>query len=1653
MILPPGQEKHRTPPSGPAAVGAVHWTLQEDNEDWFRDLVEHSQDVLAVHDLEGRILAVNPTAARLTGYAAADLLKIPLRTLIAPEFHAEFNGYLTTVRTAGEARGFMAVITRSGQRRIWEYRAALSRAGKKPSSVHCVAHDVTAMVQEHRALRASNEALRQKNQEQQHLLHELQLFRPLLDNSNDAVQVIEPVTLRLLDVNQRTCLELGYTREELLQMTIFDISDGYSENDREAVMEQIKAAGFATVERIRRRKDGTTFPVEVTIREAHLDRTYGVVVSRDISQRKQSEEALRQREADLNRAQSVAHIGSWRFDLLQQTVSFSNETYRIIGLPIGFPLTPETAQAKIHFYDLPQLLADWRQALASGTLDAESRIWRYGEVRWVRTRAQFEYDAQGTPVLAVGTVQDITESKQAAQLLAEQEQRFHAMFDRSPIGIALTETATGRLLQVNARYCDIAGREAAELLSLDFQSITHPDDLARELELMRQFSSRQIAFFELEKRYLRPDGSIRWVKIMVVPAWSDEATPTTHLAMVKDITERKVNEARLREFERVVESAEELILVIDRDYRYTLVNSTFLRYWETTREHAIGRLVADVVTPELFEMLVKPNLDECFQGKVVHYEHSFHYPGMGQREMSVTYSPVEGPTGIERAACVVRDVTERKLADLALRQSEARERARSRELETVLETIPVAVFIARDAGCLRVTGNPAAYAQLGAPPGSNLSRTAPAGERAEFRVLENGAEVPSDLLPIQQSAATGRPLCNRPLTILLPDGSRKETITNVVPLFDDEGRPRGAVAASIDVTELKRTEEALRHSEARFRMLFERAPLGITLVDSEDLQFREVNPAYCEMLGRNADDMLRLTAKEITHPDDLQSALSAMRLLQTGTLPQVEVERRYLRPDGSLRWGRALTVPLFAPADPGPHLFLSMVEDITARKHAESALLKSESRFRAIYEYSPVGIALFDSETFQLGAVNPKFCEIAGCSPEQLRELSLQDDGQPGDFAFSPRQLQLLLSAQAGPAEIEKRFIRPDGSFRWATLVAAPLHGPGDRAGRLHVLLVQDITARKHAEEALRRSEQSYRAIYENSPLGIAVIDSKTGQYLQLNPRNCEFVGRTREELLQMTSDSITHPEDVAKNLEIRRHMAQGNAGVCQFEKRLLLPDGAVRWVTVLVSPLAEPGEPAASFLSIAQDVTDLKMAQAGLRQSEERFRVALAGSPIKVFNQDRDLRYTWVYNLQEGWSEKDYLGRTDEEIFGPEAGAIMSAIKRPVLQTGQRTRQEFTLETHGKKYYCDITVEPLHDAHDAVIGVNCACIDVTHLHEIADELRLAKEKLSEEKLYLEQSIANELGFGEIVGRSAALQAVMDQVAKVAPSQATVLLLGETGTGKELVARAIHRMSRYPDQPFIKLNCAAIPSGLLESELFGHEKGAFTGAVARKIGRLELADGGTLFLDEIGEIALDLQPKLLRVLQDHEFERLGGTHTIQVDFRLVAATNRDLWQSVTQRQFRSDLYYRLHVFPIRTPPLRDRREDIPLLVEHFVQKTSALMGKSITTIPSKAMEALMQWPWPGNIRELENLVERSVILSPGSVLQVPLSEFAMQDLPDRVETLRESDREHILEALRACNGRLGGPSGAAARLGMKRTTLQSRLNQLGIRPADFRRSS
>ena len=438
-------------------------------------------------------------------------------------------------------------------------------------------------------------------------------------------------------------------------------------------------------------------------------------------------------------------------------------------------------------------------------------------------------------------------------------------------------------------------------------------------------------------------------------------------------------------------------------------------------------------------------------------------------------------------------------------------------------------------------------------------------------------------------------------------------------------------------------------------------------------------------------------------------------------------------------------------------------------------------------------------------------------------------------------------------------------------------------------------------------------------------------------------------------------------------------------------------------------------------------------------------GMPIPIEGSPAEFVFTTGQTL--------YLPRPDTERFP-------SIFIRQFIERGVKTVCCAPLVAHGRTMGI-MTVLILRE--DALTAS-----DVELFTQIASQVAIAvenalsyrelsriKNKLAEEKLYLEEEINTRYDFEQIIGSSPAFNRILKQVETVAPTDSTVLIQGETGTGKEIIARAIHKISARRERTLVKLNCAAIPTGLLESELFGHEKGAFTGAIAQRVGRFELAHKGTLFLDEVGEIPLELQPKLLRVLQEREFERLGSSRTSHVDVRLIAATNRSLEQMVSERQFRDDLYYRLNVFPITIPPLRERREDIPLLVRFFASKFARRMNKRIETIPAEAVVTLKEYRWPGNIRELENFIERAVILTPGKELQIPLAEMkpsaksvtsaTVQSGPTVEQTSLESvERDHILRVLRETNWVVGGADGAAARLGLKRTTLQARMKKLGI---------
>jgi formate hydrogenlyase transcriptional activator len=519
-----------------------------------------------------------------------------------------------------------------------------------------------------------------------------------------------------------------------------------------------------------------------------------------------------------------------------------------------------------------------------------------------------------------------------------------------------------------------------------------------------------------------------------------------------------------------------------------------------------------------------------------------------------------------------------------------------------------------------------------------------------------------------------------------------------------------------------------------------------------------------------------------------------------------------------------------------------------------------------------------------------------------------------------------------------------------------------------------------------------------------------------------------------------------------------------------------------------------------------LRSHQDRLQQERDRFRLLLDVSTAVSSKLDLTALLQEIFALLRRLLRHDY---TSVALYHPEADQLrLEALDFPgadkpitlapglvipfentatgaVFRTGRPmllTRETFTFDRFPSEItrlllaqgISSLCIVPLR-AHSRVLGTLTAAslgdehfsstdldlfVQVAHQIAIAMDNALAykqiselKDRLRQEKLYLEGEMRTAHNFEEIVGQSAPLRRVLRQVETVAPTQATVLILGETGTGKELIARAIHSLSDRRDRTFVRLNCAAIPTGLLESELFGHERGAFTGAVATKVGRLELAHGGTLFLDEVGEIPLEVQPKLLRALQEKEFERLGSARTIHTDVRLIAATNRDLEQMVADHQFRSDLFYRLNVFPIQIPPLRERPDDIALLVRHFVARFARQMKKTIDRIRPEDMETLTTWHWPGNIRELENFIERAVILTSGPVLDILASPLRAAPPPPSLvvgppaagtQRLQDAEREHILRVLRETHGVVGGPDGAAHRLGLKRTTLQARMKKLGI---------
>jgi PAS domain S-box-containing protein len=717
---------------------------------------------------------------------------------------------------------------------------------------------------------------------------------------------------------------------------------------------------------------------------------------------------------------------------------------------------------------------------------------------------------------------------------------------------------------------------------------------------------------------------------------------------------------------------------------------------------------------------------------------------------------------------------------------------------------------------------------------------------------------------------------------------------------------------------------------------------------------------------------------------------------------------------------------------------------------ATARLVDSKSLFEKLFACSPDAILLVDPEG-RIRETNPKVEQLFGYASSELIghpvEILIPERfhrGHPvhrGDYNKQPRMRPM-------GAGLDLYGRRKDGSEIAVDIMLSPIE---TAHGQMVLGVIRDISERKQNDDELRKSRTMFENFFEFSPDAI-VQANPDGLIVRVNAQVEAMFGYTRGELIGQPVHMLV-PERFREShiLHPRRYQADPHTRPMGVSLELYgrRKDGSEFPVDIMLGAFETEGEPLA--LAVVRDVTQRKQAEEALRRSEHWFRALFEFSPDAIIASDANGRITQVNSRVEtlfGYAQTELLGQSIEILIPERFRRTHPRHRNDYMQHARVRPMGVGLELHGRRkdgteFPVDIMLSPVETEKGQIVSV---IRDLSERRKYEEALKRSEQ----EKRYLEEELKNE--FEEIVGENAGLKEVLKNVETVAVTDATVLILGETGTGKELIARAIHRLSARRNESFIRLNCAAIPGGLLESELFGHEKGAFTGAIQQKVGRMELAHRGTIFLDEVGDLPLDLQPKLLRALQAKEIERLGSTRTIPVDVRLIAATNRDLNKMVADKEFRSDLYYRLRVFPILMPPLRERRDDIPLLVRHFVDSHGRRMKRQISSIPDEVMRTLCAWRWPGNIRELENFIERAVILSHGSSLRAPLSELISEELTETAQpnpTLQSAEREHILRILRETKGMIGGPEGAAARLGVKRTTLNSKLKKLAITRKDY----
>jgi formate hydrogenlyase transcriptional activator len=901
------------------------------------------------------------------------------------------------------------------------------------------------------------------------------------------------------------------------------------------------------------------------------------------------------------------------------------------------------------------------------------------------------------------------------------------------------------------------------------------------------------------------------------------------------------------------------------------------------------------------------------------------------------------------------------------------------------------------------------------------------------------------------------------------EGAYRWFLSRAEPLRTGDGTLLYWVGVNLEIDDRKQAEEKLRSSEAhliealadvkksedRLRLVVDSIPALIHTA-RPDGYLDYFNRRWLEYLGVTLDKVAGWNWTAFIHPEDVDGILTKWRAcLATGEI--FEHETRVRMANGDYRWMFHRKVPLHDSNGNIVKWYGSSM-DIDERKTAEEQLRRNARELQRSEFYlaegqrlAHIGSWAFDSsgfdywspELFRMHGLDP------GSKPPKIQECL--DLLHPQDRESMADLIRGIL-AKASPFDATKRIVRPNGEVRYVRYVGVPL--VEDQSLKKYVGSAMDVTEHELLTQELRWREAYLTGAQRLSRTGSFGWRPDSGEIVWSDESYRIFeYDRAEKPTVNMVLQRI-HPQDRALQQQVIDRASHTGADF-EHEYRLLMADGRIKHVHAIAHALQDASGNR-EFLGSVTDITERKTAEEKIRAQESELRQMLDFTPqylgvlgadgTPIYANRASLEYLGM-SLSE-WRQRKQIG---EEVHPDDLERVTSELDR-ALSTGSAVEiEERVRKRDGSFRWFLSRCNPVRDENGQMTRLYIASTDI-------HDRKTAEERLQQENVALREEIDKASMFEEIIGTSPALKTVLSRISKVAPSDSTVLITGETGTGKELVARAIHRRSPRGLRPFVSVNCAAIPRDLIASELFGHEKGAFTGATQQRLGRFELANGGTIFLDEVGELPSETQIALLRVLQEHEFERVGGSRRIRADVRVIAATNRDLQAAISIGSFRSDLFYRLHVFPIDMPSLRQRREDIPLLVEYFIDRYARKAGKSIKRVNKKTLELLQLYPWPGNIRELQNVIERSVILCETEIFSIdenwlpqspPLTLEPKHDVELPMKLLAQ-EKNMIEAALKETRGRVSGPSGAAAMLGIPRSTLESKIRSLKINKNRFK---